>query len=112
MVRSKTIHFSEKKITFFYEKKYCDWKCFDIEKKDEKSCDARFLGDKTVLRFFLVFKKKSKKSRFLRFFRKKAYGLRTILLKGRVIIYHAKLPKNKVKKNVKKKGFSFFETLF
>ena len=72
MVRSKTIHFSEKKITFFYEKKYCYWKCFDIEKKDEKICDARFLGDKTVLRFFFGFQEKVEKITFFAFFSKKS----------------------------------------
>jgi len=72
MVRSKTIHFSGKKITFFYEKKYCDWKCFDIENKDEKSCDARFLGDKTVLRFFFGFQEKVEKITFFAFFSKKS----------------------------------------
>jgi len=36
----------------------------------------------------------------------------TVLLKGRVIIYHKKCVFFGLKKNVKKKGFSFFETLF
>ena len=48
----------------------------------------------------------------MRFFWKKAYGLRTILSQTRITIYHVKKLKIKVKKNVKKKGFSFFETLF
>jgi hypothetical protein len=48
----------------------------------------------------------------MRFFRKNSYGLETIFAQSRIIIYHAKMRKNVSKKNVKKKGISFFETLF
>jgi len=48
----------------------------------------------------------------MRFFRKNAYGLETIFAQSRIIIYHAKMRKKCLEKNVKKKGFSFFETLF
>ena len=71
-----------------------------------------FLGTKRSWEFFWIFRKKSKKSEKMRFFRKKAYGLIIILAKTRVIIYHTKLWKKSPKKNVKKKRFSFFETFF
>ena len=71
-----------------------------------------FLGTKRSWDFFWVFRKKSKKSRFLRFFRKKAYGLEDIFAQSRVIMYHAKMRKKCLKKKRKKKGFSFFETFF
>jgi hypothetical protein len=48
----------------------------------------------------------------MRFFRKKAYGLRRIFSQSCVSIYHAKMRKKCLKKNVKKKRFSFFETFF
>ena len=71
-----------------------------------------FLGPKRSWDFFWVFRKKSKKSRFLRFFRKKAYGLDDIFAQSRIIMYHAKMRKKCIKKKRKKKGFSFFETFF
>jgi hypothetical protein len=48
----------------------------------------------------------------MRFFRKKAYGLTAIFVQRRIIIYHAKMRKKCLKKKRKKKGISFFETLF
>jgi hypothetical protein len=48
----------------------------------------------------------------MRFFRKKAYGLSSIFTQSRVSIYHNKIRKIRLKKNVKKKRFSFFETFF
>ena len=43
------------------KKKYCYWIWLGFEKNGKKSCDARFFGDKTVLRFFFSFLKKVKK---------------------------------------------------
>ena len=71
-----------------------------------------FLGTKRSWENFWVFRKKSKKSEKMRFFRKKAYGLEAVFVKSRVIIYHAKMRKKCLKKKRKKKGFSLFETLF
>jgi len=48
----------------------------------------------------------------MRFFRKKAYGLDCVFAQSRVSIYHNKIRKKCLKKNVKKKRFSFFETFF
>ena len=83
-----------------------------LEKMSKKAVMLVFLGTKRSWDFFLVFWKKSKKSEKMRFFWKKAYGLRTILSQTRITIYHIKKWKIKVKKNVKKKWFSFFETFF
>jgi hypothetical protein len=71
-----------------------------------------FLGPKRSWEFFGVFRKKSKKSEKMRFFRKKAYGLEAVFAQSRIIIYHAKMRKKCLEKNVKKKGISFFETFF
>jgi len=71
-----------------------------------------FLGTKRSWEFLEVFKKKSKKSEKMRFFRKKAYGLNPVFTKSCIIIYHAKIRHFVSKKNVKKKRFSFFETFF
>ena len=48
----------------------------------------------------------------MRFFRKNAYGLMTVFAQSRVIIHRKKIRFLGPKKNVKKKGISFFETLF
>jgi hypothetical protein len=48
----------------------------------------------------------------MRFFRKNAYGLNAFFVTIRITIHHAKILKINLKKNVEKKGFSFFETLF
>jgi hypothetical protein len=48
----------------------------------------------------------------MRFFRKKAYGLKSVFVKSRVIIYHTKMRKKCIEKKRKKKRFSFFETFF
>ena len=71
-----------------------------------------FLGTKRSWEIFWIFKKKSKKSEKMRFFWKKAYGLRHILIKSRVTNYHNKIDFFGPKKNVKKNRFSFFETFF
>ena len=71
-----------------------------------------FLGTKRSWEIFWRFRKKSKKSKKMRFFRKKAYGLTSTLLKSRVTKYHNKIVFFSPKKNVKKKRFSFFETFF
>ena len=71
MVRSKALLFFEKKITFFWKKKICDYKCFDFLKNAEKSCDARFFGAKMTLRIFLSFQKKVEKIEKNAFFSEK-----------------------------------------
>ena len=71
-----------------------------------------FLGPKRSWEFFWVFRKKSKKSEKMRFFRKKAYGLRSTFVKYRITIYHKKFDNLIPKKMSKKKGISFFETFF
>jgi len=48
----------------------------------------------------------------MRFFRKKAYGLKHIFVQSRIIIYHAKLRKKCLKKMSKKKGFHFLKLFF
>ena len=48
----------------------------------------------------------------MRFFHKKAYGLKAIFAKSRITIQHKKFDILSPKKNVKKKGISFFETFF
>jgi hypothetical protein len=48
----------------------------------------------------------------MRFFRKKAYGLKSVFAQSRVIIRRKKSYLLGPKKNVKKKRFSFFETFF
>jgi len=48
----------------------------------------------------------------MRFFQKNAYGLMTIFALYGLTVYHAKHAKKVVKKKHKKKGISFFETLF
>jgi hypothetical protein len=48
----------------------------------------------------------------MRFFQKNAYGLGTIFALYGITDYHAKCAKKVVKKKHKKKGISFFETLF
>ena len=112
MVRSKTIHFSEKKITFFYEKKYCDWKCFDIENKDEKSCDARFLGDKTVLRFFFGFQKKVGKITFFAFFSEKSLWSQDHFVKKTRYHVSCKTSKKQGQKKCQKKRVFIFWNSF
>ena len=112
MVRSKALLFFEKKTTFISNLFFCHYRCIDFEKNVEKNCDARFFGDKTVLRNFLSFQKKVEKIGKNAFFRKKAYGLISIFAQSRVIIYHNKMRKKMSKKNRKKKRFSFFETFF
>jgi len=71
-----------------------------------------FWGPKWPWEFFWVFWKKSKKSKKMRFFRKKAYGLRPNFVKSCVTIHHHKHEFFGLEKNVKKKGFSLFETFF
>jgi hypothetical protein len=48
----------------------------------------------------------------MRFFEKKAYGLRSIFAANRITILYNKYHFFSIKKNVKKKRFSFFETFF
>jgi hypothetical protein len=113
MVRSWALLFSKKKLLIFIFQiilwLYMIWHC---EKMTKKVVMLVFLGTKRSWEFFWVFKKKSKKSEKMRFFRKKAYGLTPIFTKSRIIICRNKIIFFWSKKNVKKKRFSFFETFF
>ena len=112
MVRSKTIHFSEKKITFFYFYFFCYWLWFDFEKKVEKSCDARFLGDKTVLRFFLGFQEKVEKITFFAFFSEKSLWSHDRFHKKSRYLLSCKTSKKQGQKKCQKKGVFIFWNSF
>jgi hypothetical protein len=60
-VRSCALLFSWKKITFFCKYYFPYYKCSKFLKIVKKSCDARFLGAKAVLRIFWGFQKKVQK---------------------------------------------------
>ena len=112
MVRSKTIHFSEKKITFFYFYFFCYWLCKDFKKKVEKSCDARFLGDKTVLRFFLGFQEKVEKITFFAFFSEKSLWSHDRFHKKSRYLLSCKTSKKQGQKKCQKKGVFIFWNSF
>ena len=113
MVRSKALLFFEKKNHFFFKFIFLRLQMLCLVKKFwKKAVMLVFLGTKRSWEFFWVFKKKSKKSEKMRFFRKKAYGLSPNFAQSRVSIYHAKMRKKCLKKKRKKKRFSFFETFF
>ena len=108
----KRYFFQKKKSLFFRENFFHTVNALVSKKMSKKAVMLVFLGPKRSWEFFWVFRKKSEKSHFLRFFRKNAYGLVSILIKYPVIFTHAKNRKKCPEKNVKKKGFSFFETFF
>jgi len=112
MVRSKTIHFSEKKITFFYFYFFCYWLWFDFKKKVEKSCDARFLGDKTVLRFFFGFQKKVGKITFFAFFSEKSLWSQDHFVKKTRYHVSCKTSKKQGQKKCQKKRVFIFWNSF
>ena len=113
MVWSKALLFSWKKITFFYFYFFCYWICSDIRKNVEKSCDARFFGDKTVLRFFFGFQKKVEKIGKNAFFSEKSLWSQVHFYNK--THYHLSCKKNeksRLKKMSKKKGFRFLKLFF
>ena len=61
MVRSKAVHFFEKKIKIFLFFLFCYCGCFAFTKNAKKSRDARFFRSKTVHQKFSDFLKKVKK---------------------------------------------------
>jgi hypothetical protein len=61
MVRSKAVHFFEKKIKIFLFFLFCYCRCFEFTKNAKKSRDARFFRSKTVHQKFSDFLKKVKK---------------------------------------------------
>ena len=111
MVRSWALLFSWKKITFFENIFFRHWNCFGFKKKVEKSCDARFFGDKAVLRFFLGFQKKVEKIGKNTFFSKKSLWSQTHF---RPISYYHLSCKNakkmSQKKVSKKRDFVFWNS--
>ena len=112
MVRSKTIHFFRKKITFFIFYFFCYWKCFSFEKNVEKSCDARFLGDKTVLRFFFGFQEKVEKITFFAFFSEKSLWSRGHFVKKSRYHLSCKTSKKQGHKKCQKKRVFVFWNSF
>ena len=112
MVRSKALLFSWKKITFFLKKIICYWICTGIQKNVEKSCDARFFGDKTILRFFLDFQKKVKKNEKNAFFLKKSLWSHPHFSKKSCHHLSCKIMKKRFKKKCQKKTIFVFWNFF
>ena len=104
--------FHKKKSLFFQNYFPVTVNALTSKKMLKKSVMLVFLGPKWPWENFWVFRKKSKKSEKMRFFRKKAYGLKSVFAQSRVIIRRKKSYLLGPKKNVKKKRFSFFETFF
>jgi hypothetical protein len=79
-----------------------------IIKNVEKSCDARFLGDKTILRNFLEFQKKVKKIRKNAFFSKKSLWSHVLITKKSHYHLSCENMKKKSKKKCQKKTIFIF----
>ena len=111
-MRSCALLFSWKKIIFFWKYFFPYYRCWAFLKRVEKSCDARFFGAKTVLRFFLGFQKKVEKITFFAIFSEKSLWSRGHFRPKSYYRVSCKNAKKMSQKKRKKKGFSFFETFF
>ena len=112
MVRSKALLFSWKKIIFFLKKNIRYWECTEFQKNVEKCCDARFFGDKTILRNFLDFQKKVKKIQKNAFFSKKSLWSQVHFTKKSHYHLSCENMKKKSKKKCQKKTIFIFWNFF
>jgi len=112
MVRSKAVHFFQKKNENIFFEIICYCICFTISKKLKKSCDARFFRSKAVHRFFFDFLKKVKKMGKSAFFPLFFLWSQRHFHIIRLIEYHAKREKKVTKKKHKKNGFRFLKLFF
>ena len=110
-VQSATF-FMKKKSYFLIMKNYVTTNALTILKMVEKSCDARFFGDKTILRNFLDFQKKVQKIRKNAFFLKKSLWSQTHFVK--MLHYHlsCKNVKKMSEKKCQKKTIFIFWNFF
>ena len=112
MVRSKAVHFFQKKNENIFFEIICYCICFTIWKKTKKSCDARFFRSKAVHRNFSDFLKKVKKMGKSAFFSLFFLWSQRHFHIIHLIEYHAKHAKKVAKKKHKKNGFRFLKLFF
>jgi hypothetical protein len=113
MVRSKAVHFFEKKIKIFLFFLFCYCRCFEFTKNAKKSRDARFFRSKTVHQKFSDFLKKVKKmgkSAFFPLFFLWSHDHFRTLWSYRLSCKTCE--KSRQKKTQKKKGFQFLKLFF
>jgi len=112
MVRSKAVHFFQKKNENIFLKIICYCICFTFSKKSKKSCDARFFRSKAVHRFFSDFLKKVKKMEKSAFFSLFSLWSQRHFHIFHLIEHRVKVVKKDVKKKHKKNGFRFLKLFF